>query len=185
VSVLAYAGLVAPEVAGLRWPDIGEREIKVRTWGSKVDAPPARRVPMIEPLARDLQAWRLLNPPPGPRALVFPGSHNVTWGDAEWTRWRHDVFQPAVRACGLDLELPLDLRDTYCTLLINERVPVREIARRIGETRDEVRHLYNLPLTVAKALGRPAPAAALVEAARAALAPRAEPVAERAGGQIA
>jgi hypothetical protein len=143
VSLLAYGGLIAPEVTSLRWGDIESGHIAIRVAGARIgEREPARRVPIMGPLAADLAEWKRTRPPAGPRSLVFPGSDELVWAPGEWTAWRESVFQPAVAACGLDFESPLSLRDVYCALLIHARIPPKEIARRVGEKPREIRILY-------------------------------------------
>ena len=79
-------------------------------------------------------------------------------------------------ACGLDLELPLDLRDVIITLLIHQHVPAKEIARRVGERTREVKHLYR-QLLQSPVHWEPVDAAGLVRSARRAIAAREQPAA--------
>lgn len=172
VSLLGYGGLVAQEITALRWADVRERELAIRRPGRRIgEAVPARLVPMIAPLAEDLRRWKERQGPPSPRSLVFPDRDDQPWGGGTWASWRKEIFDPAVAACGLDLESPLDLRDAFSTLLINQRMPEREIARLIGERTREVKHLYRLPLDSAKSW-EPVDAASLVRCARRAIAER-------------
>src|SRR5205085_4360624 len=61
IAVLAYGGLLPQEVTALRWPDVGEDELTIRRAGQRVGhGTPARRVPLIGPLADDLREWRRL-----------------------------------------------------------------------------------------------------------------------------
>jgi hypothetical protein len=172
VSLLGYAGLVAPEITALRWADVRERELSIRQRGRRIgEAEPARVVSMIDPLAEDLRRWKERQLPSSARSLVFPNRDDHPWAGGEWASWRKEVFDPAVAALGLDLESPLDLRDAFTTLLINQRVPEREIARRIGERTREVRHLYRVLLDHAR-VWDPVDAASLVRCARRAIAER-------------
>jgi integrase len=101
-----------------------------------------RTVSLIVPLAQDLAAWREVSGEPGPDELVFSGRLDPHWGGGEWAAWSRDVFMPAVQACGLDIKRPHDLRHTYCTLLLHEGLPPREVARRVGETPRLVKKVY-------------------------------------------
>jgi integrase len=142
-SVLAYGGLLQREVAALRWPDVGADELVVRKWRKRVGhGRPARRVPLIGPLADDLAEWRRLSEPPRPRELIFPSEAGPQWGGPEWNAWEQDVFEPAVEACGLKLESLEDLRHTFCTLTLYEGLPTRELARRIGMRSAEAKHRF-------------------------------------------
>jgi alginate O-acetyltransferase complex protein AlgJ len=177
VSLLAYGGLVAQEITALRWADVGERELTIRRRGVRIgEGPPVRCVPMIEPLAEDLRRWKGLQERCTPRSLLFPDHRNLEWAAGEWSTWRVEVFDPAVAACGLDLELPLDLRDVIITLLIHQHVPAKEIARRVGEKTREVKHLYRRLLQIT-GNWEPVDAAGLVRSARRAIAAREQPAA--------
>jgi len=139
ISVLAYAGLLPREVPLLRWSDVGERKLTVRT---PVGRNATRAVAVIAPLADDLRAWRSAAPKREPGALVFPGGISPKWADGEWAAWCSDVFVPAARACGLDIERPHELRHTFCTLLLHEGLPAAEVARRVGESHRLIKEVY-------------------------------------------
>jgi integrase len=170
ISVLAYGGLLPQEVTALRWPDVGEDELVIRRRGQRVgQGPPARRVPLIGPLADDLREWRRLSDPSRPRSLVFPGRDGHHWAPGAWTDWRSEVFDPAVKACGLDLESPHELRHTFCTLALHEGLPTRELARRIGVRSGEAKRLYGWLAEIIESRESVDPAT-LVRAARGSLA---------------
>jgi alginate O-acetyltransferase complex protein AlgJ len=169
ISVLAYGGVLPQELTALRWPDVGEHELTVRRPGKKVgEGSPARRVPLIGPLADDLREWRRLSNPARPRELVFPGEDDLHWAGAEWSAWRRDVFDPAVRACGLELKSPHELRHTFCTLTLYEGLPMKELARRIGAGMGETRRLYGWLADILES-AEPIDPATFVWAARGAL----------------
>jgi hypothetical protein len=143
VSVLAYAGLLPRELTSLVWADVGAGALTVRAPSDFDQATQTVRVVSLIPsLADDLAAWRRASGDPDPDDLVFPGRGGSHWAGGEWAAWSREVFTPAVRACGLDVERPHDLRHTYCTLLLHAGLPPREVARRVGEPPRLIRALY-------------------------------------------
>jgi integrase len=163
--------MVQREVAALRWPDLNGSELIVRRRHQRVGhGSPARRIPLIGPLAEDLEEWRRLSDPSRPRQLVFPSERGRQWGAPEWNAWERDVFEPAVEACGLEVLASIeDLRSTFCTLTLYEGLPTRVLARRVGMRHREAIHRYGW---LANLIGSqdPVDPAALVRSARGTLA---------------
>jgi alginate O-acetyltransferase complex protein AlgJ len=128
VSLLAYAGLRPREIIGLRWSDLCGDEIAIPRWSKGRRRIKARKVRLLSPLADDLEAWRKECSAPGPGRPVFPG----TWGRGLWSDWREDVFEPALRSCGLDVQPPYTLCVMFGLLLCNEGATAKEIAKQLG-----------------------------------------------------
>jgi integrase len=132
VSLLAYAGLRPREVLALRWSDVrpGELAVEGTRRGRRGIKP--RLVRLLEPLAEDLEAWRLESGLDGPNRHIFSARDTGLRGHGAWRAWRDEVFAPAVEACGLDLESPHHLHVTFGLLLLYEGASAKEVARQLG-----------------------------------------------------
>jgi SGNH hydrolase-like domain, acetyltransferase AlgX len=169
VSVLAYGGLLPRELTHLRWSEVGERELRIRRRGDhrRRGARFLRTISMIEPLADDLREWRCASGGPPGGSHVFLGRNSRYIADGEWAWWSREVFEPAVRACGLEIERPHDLRQTLCTLLLHEGRSARAVARQVGERTGVIRELYGSFLAGGVPTWEPIEAGRLVNAVRA------------------
>lgn len=138
VALLAYAGpRPESEALTLTWPQVRHRTLLIRA-SKRHDA--ERTVPIEEPLARDLNEWRMLcgRPTDG---LVFPQGDNgvkgsgIPWTGYTYDNWRHRIYQPAAAAAGLPAGArPRDLRGSYASLCIHAGLSVVEVARRLGHS---------------------------------------------------
>jgi integrase len=88
ISVMAYAGVRPGEAMALTWQHVRERTLLVEqaaalgeVRSTKTGA--TRTVPLIEPLAEDLQPWRNLTGAGG-TALVFRSSRGDVWNAEDW-----------------------------------------------------------------------------------------------------
>ena len=131
VSVLAYVGPRPAEALRLRWEDIGERTVAFRATKSRSRRLRAAR--LMAPVRADLVAWRLAAGRPKDRAPVFPRRDGETWTTDDWRNWRTRTFAPAVRLCGIDVDLrPYDLRHSAASLWLHEGRSVIEVAQWLG-----------------------------------------------------
>ena len=137
VSVLAYVGLRPGEALALRWRDIGAATVLIERANDdgaikRTKTGRARSARLMAPVRADLQAWRLASGRPGDEALVFPTAAGEPWREHDWRNWRRRTFQPAVRALGLDITRPYDLRHAAVSLALHEGRSVVEVAAWLG-----------------------------------------------------
>jgi integrase len=138
-SVLAYVGLRPGEALALRWGDIRERTINVersnddgQIKGTKTGH--RRSARLMAPVKADLQAWRLASGRPDDYAHVFPNAIGNRWREHDWRNFRRRTFQPAVRALGLEITRPYDLRHAAASLWLHEGRSVVEVAAWLGHS---------------------------------------------------
>jgi integrase len=107
-SVLAYAGLrPLGEALSLRWDDIRDRTLLVRAPKTSTH----RAVPILEPLALDLERWQLASD--GTESpYLFPNHKGGKWTDTTYGNWRKRVWGEVADTC------PKNLRHTYVSLLL-------------------------------------------------------------------
>lgn len=76
-----------------------------------------------------------------PSGLLFPGAHNGTRDDRNFTQ---RVFKPAVKAAGLDhLGITLhDLRHTYASWLVQAGIPLTRVAELLGHSTTRMTEKY-------------------------------------------
>ena len=127
ISVLAYTGARPEEVVcRLAWGDVKERT--VRFVGTKRGGR-VRFTPLLEPLALDLNEWRMANGRPADRSPVFPAPRtSAFWSKEAWANWRRRVWKPIAA----DGSRPRDLRSSYITVQIYAGVPLTTIAEWCG-----------------------------------------------------
>lgn len=149
VSVLAYAGLRPGELRALRWQDVRERTLLIQR-GTNPDGSTkstktrrARTVELLEPLARDLDAWgaqshggRLVLPP------VARDVHRARTKD-DWDNWRDRHWVPACKAAGVTpVPRPYDLRHSFASLLLAAGKSVHHVAGQLGHSPKETLNTY-------------------------------------------
>jgi integrase len=127
----AYAGLRPREAFGLRWGDVREQTLLIQraiSLGEESDTKTRqhRTVPLLAPLAADLQSWRVAVGRPGDRELVFPGKEAQPWTQAAYQSWRRRAFKRGTEAAGLAL------RHSFASLLLHEGRSVIYVARQLG-----------------------------------------------------
>jgi integrase len=137
VSLLAYAGLRPGEALAIRWEDVRDRTLFVRRAasfgeekGTKTNA--NRTVRLLDPLRRDLAAWRLVCGRPHERTLIVPGDAGAIWSKAAYQSWRRRAFRRALTAAGVEHARPYDLRHSFASLLLHEGRSVVYVARQLG-----------------------------------------------------
>jgi alginate O-acetyltransferase complex protein AlgJ len=137
LCMLAYAGLRPKQALRLTWGDVGEEVLSVAPWvpDANGDDPPspARDVPLLAPLAEDLEEWRRASGDPGADQPIFPGPSGGTWAEGEWLSWCEEALAPTVRAVGADGVTPRNLRDCYWSLLLREGWTIGEVCRVTGD----------------------------------------------------
>lgn len=132
VSLLAYGGLRPGEARQLQWRDVRPQHLFIlRAADAKGAAKTtktggARTVPIIEPLADDLEAARA-----GRRCAG--GDLVVPTIAASWDNWTGRRWRPARRRAETEA-VPYALRHTYASLLIAEGRSVFDVAPLLGHS---------------------------------------------------
>lgn len=138
ISVLAYAGLRPGEAIGLRWCDVKERVLQIERAVSlgevkETKTRQIRSVRLLRPVAEDLADLRAsaeadeLDP-------VFPSSRGGVWNDDDYRNWRRRRFDGALRAAGVEIGRPYDLRHAFVSLLISEGRSIVYVAAQAGHS---------------------------------------------------
>jgi hypothetical protein len=99
---------------------------------------------------------------------VFPTSRGAVWGEYDWDNWRDRVFRPAVKAAGVVIGRPYDLRHSFVSLLIHEGRSLADVAVQAGDAVATIASTYTHAFVEAEGLPRE-PAASVIDAARDAL----------------
>ena len=140
IATMAYAGLSPREALHLSWEDVRNGELAVEpAWTDGKCAPGElgrRSVPLLAPLADDLEAWRAASGHLD-RGYVFTGMR-----ERNWDGWIRRDYRAAIRKAGQDFLGPGTLLSGYAALLIQDGTPPSEVARLMGITRDEVASRY-------------------------------------------
>ena len=126
IGLMAYAGLRPPEAMALRWSAISGDSILVEPLPLRREAgAKPRRVPLWQPLAADLKAWRAESEGED-NQLIFtaPGK---PWA-VNLRDWRDHTYPGLARDAGLHSTAPTFLRHVFCVLLINAGVMVDELS---------------------------------------------------------
>jgi integrase len=147
VSLVAYAGLRPQEALALRWDDVRDRVLRIEraaSFGTEVPTKTGkpRTVPLADPLANDLRAWRSACGEPPAASLVLPAPNGGLWSHPAYNNWRARVWKPAVRrlvASDPDLA-PLaawrlyDCRGAFVSLHIHAGANPLEVAEWAGHS---------------------------------------------------
>jgi integrase len=140
VSVLAYSGPRPSEALGLRWRDVKDGTL---LFHATKTSRRLRSVPLLTPLALDLNEWRMASGRPDESALVFPRSDGGQQTDNDLHNWRSRVFRPAARAAGLvGAVRPYDLRHAAASLWIHEGRSIVEVAAWLGNSPSVAANTY-------------------------------------------
>jgi hypothetical protein len=122
------------------WRAAGARSPTRATKSGKVVE---RETRLLEPLARDLTAWRLRCRRSGDDDLVFPAAGDDVWTGEDWDNWRDRIYRPAARAAGLPKGTrPRDLRGSFVSLMVFEGVDVVELAPELGHSAETCWRYY-------------------------------------------
>jgi len=135
-------GMRRGETLGLTWDNVNflERKIYVRKslYKGQLITPKTktsiRCIDIPEKLARVLKEWKLACPK-GELNLVFPSS---TGGFMDADNMIKRRFNPVLRKAGIDTIRWHDLRHTYCSILIEQNLPVKYIQRQLGHSSIQV-----------------------------------------------
>ncbi len=123
-----------------------------------------RTVQLLQPLAGDLNEWRLASGRPDESALVFPGRDGKPWTDDAWRSWRRKIFAPAAEAAGHPDATPYHLRHSYISLLIHEGTNIIDIAKQAGHSPTVTLNTYAHVIDELPALARRNAQASILEA---------------------
>ena len=99
-----------------------------------------RVVPILKPLAQDLNEWRLASGHPDDAAPVFPAASGAYWKDHDYRNWRKRVFN--LTAAALGIARLYDLRHSYASLRFAESVNAAEIAEEMGHSLETLFSTY-------------------------------------------
>lgn len=146
VSVLSYAGLRPGEALALTWGDVGRRTIAVDkaladgvVGATKTGK--SRSVPVVGPLANELQLWRSLSGTGAEEALVFPGHDGDVWSRTATNNWRARVWRPTLAALAADSGIarfaaatPYDCRGSFVSLHLRAGASPLEVAAWAGHS---------------------------------------------------
>jgi hypothetical protein len=148
VCTLAYAGVFPTELLRLRWRHLKATELRVLTDPRDGSAGRwrRRRVPLLEPLQRDLVKWRDATESPGERDLMFPPETGVEWDRADWRRWIDERYEPIAADLGLVETRPGNLRATYDALRINAGATLSDLEAELGVSLEQARAVYSAHL---------------------------------------
>lgn len=139
-SVLGYVGIRPQDALALRWSDVGEGLTVHRknvdgeiVLGSKTGLHHRRVVELPPAVANDLKALKARSDGPTRGTdLIFPRPDHMPLRKADYDNWRKRKFGAAVRASGVDLNRPYDLRHTCASLLAAAGKNHLEIAHQLG-----------------------------------------------------
>jgi integrase len=136
VSVMAYAGVNQSEARQLKWREVKDGYLELEGISDGCGSEGARRlrqrtVPLFDPLANDLAEWHRSCGSPE-RGWVFPGMRK-----GNWQEWVLGDYRRAAKQAGAENTRPHYLSHTFCGLLIDEQVPLEEVARQMALTPKE------------------------------------------------
>jgi integrase len=133
ISVLAYAGLRPEEARLLRWADVRDATLLVRSPKTR-DTRPLRTVRLLAPLAADLKTWRLAAGRPDERAPMFPGHDRKPWTANAYAQWRGRVWKDALESLAIEYRKPYALRHSFASLLLHEGRSLPYVAEQLGHS---------------------------------------------------
>jgi integrase len=154
VRLMAYTGLRPQETLALHWYAIRAQTLLVelanadgqfeRLKNRKRSRKRSRTVDLMEPVRRDLEAWRTRSRDAADQDLVFPHAlHGGLWLDEQYRTWRRRIYVPSAKAVKLSSTRPYDLRHTWASLRIAEkRLSIAEIAEQLGDKTSTVLDTY-------------------------------------------
>jgi integrase len=152
ISVLGYVGIRPQDALALRWLDIGEKltdhhknvDGQIMA-GSKTGLHYRRTVDLPGPVLEDLNALRAAQGTSEGLGLVFPRKDGRPLRKSDYDNWRKRKFRAAVKATGVDVRRPYDLRHTCASLLAASGKNQLEIAQQLGNKPETVvKHYLHL-----------------------------------------
>jgi hypothetical protein len=121
----------------LRWSDVKQGFIQV---AADEAGGRARRVPLWDMVAGDLETWRrAVGPPPNSFVVSDP---DAAGGIPNWRRWREESFAPATSAVGLKGLRPWALHNTYVHLRLAEGATPAQVAVETGVAKSELAVMF-------------------------------------------
>jgi integrase len=136
VSLMAYAALSPAEVMRLRWSDVRDGFLYL---AADEAGGPARRVPLWDVVAGDLERWRrAAGPAPDGLVAADPAAGDI----GSWRRWRVESFAPAATAVGLKGLRPWALHNTYLHLRLAEGATPAEVTAETGVAKSEFSMMF-------------------------------------------
>lgn len=136
VSVLAYTGMRPGEARTLTFEEIGERSIALHA--SKTNRPQSVR--LLAPLRDDLEAWKVATGrDSGP---IFQRSDGEAWTEHDRNHYATRRLMPAVKAAGVKLGRPYDLRHSAASLWLREGHDAVQVAAWMGHSLQELSRTY-------------------------------------------
>lgn len=147
VSVLAYVGIRPQDALALEWKHIANDLTVIQkntngriVPGSKTGQGYRRRVTLPDPVAADLESWRLGSV--SKSGLVFPRAKDCgAWREYDYQNWRKK-FKKAAKTVGLGDLCPYDLRHTCASLLAASGWNHLEIAAQLGHSPETSVRIY-------------------------------------------
>jgi integrase len=136
VSLLASAGLRPGEARGVKWADLGNVLHVRRAVGPEgvktTKTNKTRTVPVASALRADLDGWRREVGSPPADAFVLSRADGEPWTNDDYRNWQRRRLRTAVRAAGIGLARPYDLRHSAASLWIAEGRTIIEVAAWLG-----------------------------------------------------
>jgi integrase len=123
-----------------------------------------RIVPLLKPLAQDLNEWKLASGRPNDDVLLFPASEGGLWKDHDYRNWRKRVFKPA--ASPLGVETRYELRHSYVSLRFAESANAAEIADEVGNSLEVLLSTYTHVIAELRGVSGLSAEALIIEARR-------------------
>ena len=153
----------------MTWGDVREKSLFVtksvalgEVKGTKTGK--NRVVPLLKPVAQDLNEWKIKSGRPDDDALVFPAGSGGLWKDHDYRNWRKRVFQPA--ATPLGIARPYDLRHSYVSLRFAESANAAEIADEVGNSLEVLLSTYTHVIAELRGVSGLSAEALIIEARR-------------------
>lgn len=145
VSLLAYEGLRPEEALALEDRHQRDRTLLLEqknvdgeiVIGQKTGRRRSRtnRSPdLFDPVRRDLLEHKLALRRSPTCSLLFPRPDGQPWRETDYRNWRSRIFKPAVKASGLPITRPYDLRHACASLLIQAGWPLTRVAEFLGHS---------------------------------------------------
>ncbi len=147
VELMSYAGLRPGEALALTWGDIGNRTLAVdkavaigEERSTKTGA--ARSVPLLKPLATDLQELFMALHQPADDELVLPARDGGYWSQSKYNNWRSRVWKPVMKTLAegdppqlrLAEARPYDCRGSFVSLQLRAGASPLEVAKWAGHS---------------------------------------------------
>jgi hypothetical protein len=93
-----------------------------------------RTICLLQPLAKDLNVWRLANGRPDNRALVFAGHNGRPWTREQYQNWHKRIYSRPPRPAASTTPAPTTRPTGSSSLLIYEVLSVVQVARQAGHS---------------------------------------------------